>query len=118
MSTPVDTPEHREQSKARKILAAVGVILAFIAGIGVGSAIDDDATATTPAICETALAESDRLIGLMAEGFTYAADAMRDVGNFDVAGVEENTRKIEDLQPLVVQRRTAYDVAKASCLAD
>lgn len=96
-------------------------IYAGIAGLVVGfaAAIGGETTPVeaTPSACKTALHESDRLIELLATGFTYSADAMEAVGRFDVAGVEESTRKLRDLRPEVEQRRDAYDSAKGRCLA-
>lgn len=132
-----------QPKKPRHWLPWAAGVAAFILGLVIGAAPSgDDSSATSnpapavtqtvpgpkttvtappvvktvvPAACKTALADADRAFGTAGQAFTVIADMMTAVSEFDVDGIEAETRKLTALNKKLSPQLEAYKAARDEC---
>lgn len=99
----------------KRALLALAAVSTLAVG---GCASEADATPTTPTTpqsCLDALDAADHLNSLTEQGFRIVAHTLGAASEFDSAGIDADTTKIEKLTPKVGAAVDAYRTARDDC---
>lgn len=109
--------------------AVVSTAAALAVGVAVGAAAVDpevetvvetvtETVETTPDACQDTVAAGDDLLDLFIEYTEISADGWGAAADFDWVGVEDATRRVEDLTTRVTDVIEAYGDASTGCVGD
>lgn len=119
--TPPVVPKPKKKRNPWMIAVLIGLpVLGFGMGQAAAGGPPETVTETetvevTNPACVEALDAADTMIENMGEALDISSDAMGHVTSFDWTALDEDTRKLEDLTPVVAQAREDYDVAAVTC---
>lgn len=106
---PVD-PTYAPPRRTRPGKTIAAAVLAALVGFAVGYH-----SPNTPDSCRQALAYADQGFRAAADGFTSAGDAVQAITQFDQAGVEAASVRMDASAEILARISPLYRAAKADC---